>query len=89
MPMKYKGYEAVISYEEDINAFHGRVKDIRDIVSFEGSSIEELEREFQDSVDDYLVMCAERGEKPLQSDQGVTMYSTSATLRSPAYTKTQ
>ncbi len=56
--MKYKGYEAVITYEEDINAFHGRVRDIRDVVSFEGSSIEELEREFQASLDDYLAMCA-------------------------------
>ena len=34
--MKYKGYEAVITYEEDVNAFHGRVIDIRDIISFEG-----------------------------------------------------
>ena len=62
--MKYKGYEAIITYEDDTNAFHGRVKDIRDIVSFEGASVEELEREFQISVDDYLAMCAERGEKP-------------------------
>ena len=45
--------------EEDISAFHGRVKDIRDVVSFEGSSVEELKREFQVSIDDYLAMCAE------------------------------
>ena len=62
--MKYKGYEAVITYEEDINAFHGRVIDIRDIISFEGTSVEELEREFQASIDYYLAMCLERGEDP-------------------------
>ena len=62
--MKYKGYEAVITYEEDVNAFHGRVIDIRDIISFEGASVEELEREFQASMDYYLAMCTERGEEP-------------------------
>ena len=59
--MKYKGYEAVITYEQDINAFHGRVRDIRDIISFEGASVEELEREFHASIDYYLAMCTERG----------------------------
>ena len=62
--MKYKGYEAVITYEQDINAFHGRVRDIRDIISFEGASVEELEREFHASIDYYLAMCTERGEAP-------------------------
>lgn len=44
--------------------FHGEVIDLRDVITFQGTSVEELERAFQDSVDDYLEFCEERGEEP-------------------------
>jgi len=34
------------------------------VVTFEASDVKDLEREFRASVDDYLAMCAERGEEP-------------------------
>src|SRR5436189_1105042 len=36
----------------------------RDVITFQGKSVAELKTAFQDSVDDYLAFCAERGEEP-------------------------
>ena len=62
--MKYKGYCARVEFDHVDEMFHGEVAGTRDVISFEGSSVEELSREFRFSVDDYLTMCAERGEEP-------------------------
>ena len=62
--MKYKGYQAVFKYDDEAETFHGEVIDTRDVIFFEGTSVEELNREFRFSIDDYLAMCAERGQEP-------------------------
>lgn len=62
--MMYKGYTARYEFDEDEGVLHGRVDGIRDIVSFVAETVEDLEREFQISVDVYLEFCAERGCEP-------------------------
>ena len=62
--MHCKGYKAVVEYNEDAELFHGEVIDMRDVVTFQGRSVDELKKAFSDSIDDYLVFCAERGEEP-------------------------
>lgn len=62
--MKYKGYEAVITLDEDIGVLSGEVINTRDVITFQGTSIQELRQAFEDSVDDYLEFCAERNEEP-------------------------
>ncbi len=59
--MQYKGYIGRVEYEEESGVFFGEVTNIRDVITFEGTSVEELRRAFHDSVDDYLEFCAERG----------------------------
>ena len=46
------------------NLFHGEVVNIRDVVTFQGQSVDELRQALADSVEDYLPFCAERGEAP-------------------------
>ena len=60
--LEYKGYVGAV--EADEGAFFGRVAGLRDVVTFEGATYEEVERAFRDSIDDYLAFCAERGEQP-------------------------
>ena len=55
--MKYKGYEAVIEYDEEDRLFFGRVINIKDIIVFDGLSVDELEQSFQDVIDEYLADC--------------------------------
>ena len=62
--MEYKGYLSRIEFDDDINVFHGEVINIRDVITFQGTSVQELRQAFEDSVEDYLAFCAERGEEP-------------------------
>ncbi len=62
--MEYKGYIAKVEFDDQDNTFHGEVINLRDVITFEGQSVEELREALQDSVDDYLEFCAERGEEP-------------------------
>jgi predicted HicB family RNase H-like nuclease len=62
--MEYKGYLARTEFDDDADIFHGEVINIRDVITFQGKSVDELHQAFKDSVEDYLAFCAERGEKP-------------------------
>lgn len=64
--LQYKGYTGRVEFDGEARLFHGEVIDLRDVVTFQGTSVEDLERSFQDSVDDYLEFCEERGEEPNQ-----------------------
>ena len=57
----YKGYVGEVKIDPDDGVLVGRVLGIRDVVIFEGSTFEEAELEFQNSVDDYLSFCQELG----------------------------
>jgi len=60
----YKGYEGVVKFDEEARIFHGEVISTRDVITFQGSTVDELEQAFRDSIDEYLAFCAERGEEP-------------------------
>ena len=62
--MNYKGYVGRVEYDDEHEIFHGRVVNIRDVITFEGATVGDLKQAFHDSVDDYLEFCAERGEDP-------------------------
>ena len=68
--MNYKGYEGVVTYDADAKIFHGDVLGIKDVITFQGTSVDELEQAFKDSIDDYLAWCKERGEKPEKTFSG-------------------
>lgn len=68
--MKYKNYEAAVGYDEEAEIFHGEVVNTRDVITFQGKSVEELKREFKNSVEDYLEFCRERNEEPNQPFSG-------------------
>lgn len=62
--MEYKGYAAAVEYDDEAKIFHGEVANTRATITFQGTSVKELEREFRRSVDDYLEWCAERQTEP-------------------------
>lgn len=62
--MEYKGYLSRVEFDDEANIFHGQVINIRDVITFQGKSVDELRQAFEDSVEDYLSFCAERGEDP-------------------------
>ena len=52
--MKYKEYTGVVELEEGSNVLFGRVVGLRDVITFQGTSVSEVTQAFHDSVDDYL-----------------------------------
>ena len=62
--MEYKGYIGDVKFDADAAIFHGEVINTRDVITFQGQSVDELIASFHGSVDDYLAFCAERGEEP-------------------------
>ncbi len=68
--MEYKKYLAHTEYDAQADIFHGEVINTRDVITFQGKSTDELRRALEDSVEDYLEFCKERGEEPNQPFSG-------------------
>lgn len=60
--LERKGYTGELEFDDGAETCHGEVFGLKDVVTFEGESVEEIKRAFRESVDDYLEFCAERGE---------------------------
>ena len=62
--MKYKGYIGNVVYDDEAKIFHGDVINTRDVITFQGTTVDEIETAFKESIDDYLNWCKKEGEKP-------------------------
>lgn len=62
--MEHKGYRAKVTFDDEVEIFHGEVIDTLDVITFQGVSVEELRDAFRGSVDEYLKVCAEMGRSP-------------------------
>ena len=71
--MKYKGYEALVQFDDEDMIFVGRVLGISDVIGFHGTSVKELEKSFKVAIDDYLLHCKEIGKSPNKEFSG-TIY---------------
>lgn len=69
----YKGYNGKVEYDSDADLFHGEVVDLRDVITFQGRSIDELKIAFRESIDDYIAFCEKKGEKPEKPFTGKLM----------------
>lgn len=85
--LEYKGYRGHVEFDEEAGVFHGEVVDTRDVITFEGRSVEELREAFRESVDDYLEFCATRGEEPDKPFSGRLMVRIPSRLHRTLYTQ--
>jgi len=68
--IQYKDYIGSVHFNAEDEVFFGKIEGIEDLVSFEGSSVDELKQAFTDSVEDYIVLCKEIGKKNEKSYKG-------------------
>jgi len=68
--MRQGDYVAVVEFDPEAEAFHGRVVNLRDVVDFWGTSVRELQREFRRSVRTYEEVCREQGLEPSKPYSG-------------------
>mgnify|MGYP001003737412 CR=1 FL=1 len=68
----YKGYEGSIEYSREDDCLYGKVLGIdkRQLITYEGSSIDELKADFEAGIDDYLETCHQHGWKPAKPYSG-------------------
>ena len=82
--IEYKGYTGVFEFDASIDAFHGRIVGLQDVVTFQGCSLDELRREMAESVEDYLEFCAEVGKEPERPYRGEFLVRTTPELHRAA-----
>ncbi len=68
--MHYKGYIGQVEYDDTSQIYSGLVVAINAMITFYGETLKEAEQAFQDSVDDYLDWCEERGKEPEKTQLG-------------------
>ena len=68
--LEYKGYFGTIKVDAEAGILHGDVLNIRDVITFEGKTVDEAREAFVESVDDYLALCKELNRKPENSLSG-------------------
>ena len=83
--MEYKGYIGKVEIDEDAGILYGEVINVRDVITFEGRTVDEVQQAFRESVDDYLEFCAQRGESPEKPFSGKFVVRLPAELHRKAY----
>jgi predicted HicB family RNase H-like nuclease len=83
--LEYKGcFSGPNNFDPEENTFSGTVAGLKDVIHFEGSTARELTRAFRDSVDSYLELCAETGQKPDRPFNGKILVRTEPELHRKA-----
>ena len=86
--LHYKGYTGSVEYDEEANSFYGMVLGLhRDGIIYEGDSAEELKKDFEESIEDYLTHCNEIGKEPEKPFSGKTILRMSSELHQQAAAK--
>ena len=68
--LHYNGFYGSVEYSAADECFFGKLIGSTDLVTFEGSSVEELKHAFTDAVNDYLALCKQTGKEPQRSFKG-------------------
>jgi predicted HicB family RNase H-like nuclease len=74
--LNYKGYTGDIDIDNDENILHGRVLNLKAVITFEGKTVEEIKEAFKESIDVYLEICAELGNEPEKPFSGKLPFRT-------------
>ena len=68
--MQYKGYVGSVEFSENDGVLFGKVQGIRSLISYEGTTVQELLDDFHGAVDDYLALCEAEGMEPETAYKG-------------------
>jgi predicted HicB family RNase H-like nuclease len=68
--LEYKGYTGSIEYSPEDNLLFGKVLGIKGLISYEGDTGKQLEKDFKEAIDIYIADCKEAGKKPEKPFKG-------------------
>ena len=69
--LKYKDYFGSVEFNSTDNILYGSIIGINDLVTYEATFVEELKKEFIESVEDYLETCKSLGKEPNKFFKGI------------------
>ncbi|NYT28693.1 MAG: toxin-antitoxin system HicB family antitoxin [Candidatus Thiodubiliella endoseptemdiera] len=73
--IEHKDYISSVEYSNEDKCFFGKLEMIDDLVTFEADTVEGLEKNFQDSVDDYLSTCKKNWDRSAKKNKGILIYA--------------
>jgi len=68
--MSCKGYYGSVEYSDEDGIFYGRIIGIDDHIIYDGYSVDDLRKNFQDAVNEYLNICSKMGKEPEKAYKG-------------------
>jgi predicted HicB family RNase H-like nuclease len=53
--LEYKGYKGSVEYSKEDNCLFGKVQGLsKDLIAYEGQTLDELRKDFEDAIDGHL-----------------------------------
>ena len=81
--LKYKGYTGSVEYSEEDKCLFGKVQGMsKDLIAYEGQTLDELRKDFEDGIDSYLEGCKADGVEPAKPYSGKLNLRMSSELHS-------
>ena len=81
--LKYKGYTGSVEYSEEDKCLFGKVQGMsKDLIMYEGQTLDELRKDFEDGIDSYINGCLADGVEPAKPYSGKLNLRMSSELHS-------
>lgn len=81
--LEYKGYKGSVEYSKEDNCLFGKVQGLsKDLIVFEGQTLDELRKDFEEGIDSYLEGCLADGVEPAKPYSGKLNLRMSSDLHS-------
>lgn len=68
--LEYNGFHGTVNYSNADAVFFGKLAGINALVTFEGTSVKELQKSFKEAVEDYIEICEAKQKPVLKSMKG-------------------
>ena len=68
--LSHKGFFGLVNFSAEDCAFYGKVEGINDLVTFEGTTVDELEEAFKYMVEEHIQDCEQEGKPAEKSYKG-------------------
>lgn len=85
--LKYKNFIGTVKFSADDDVFFGKIEGINDLVTFEGTTVNELKTAFEEAVEDYIGLCNDSGKQVFKSFKGTFNVRIKPELHSKAFEK--
>ena len=81
--LEYKGYKGSVEYSKEDNCLFGKVQGMsKDLITYEGQTLDELRKDFEDGIDSYIEGCKADGVEPTKPYSGKLNLRMSSELHS-------